>query len=121
MDLLTPENHAGAYEWAAVLLAHWALGAIAWAVVYRLFIWLLAVMRYPGETAVFVVSICYLFGWEIWRQRLGAGLADAVVDWSAWTFGALCIWGVFAHRARIAGLAIAGLAVMGLIGVRGRK
>ena len=36
MDLLTPTNHAGAYEWASVYLAHFAIGLFLTAIVAAL-------------------------------------------------------------------------------------
>lgn len=85
MTLTTPTDHAGAYEWAAVYLAHMALGVALVAVIAAA---LSLVMWRQGAWAAVIVSVAYGALWEGAVQRLGAGLLDAAVDWSAVTLGA---------------------------------
>lgn len=121
MDLLTPTDHADAYTWAAVLLAHSLLGAVAWG----FFGWLLSksedLTMSWREASFYAVSIAYFFGWEIGVQRVGAGWADAIIDTIAFSYGALMAWGLWAHRAKLVGLSVAVLAAVGLAGVWRRR
>jgi len=81
MNLTTPTDHASAYEWASVLLAHGFVGLALVALVA----WLLD--RIAGEwidavpvLAFWIVSGLYFAGWEGIVQGFGAGLTDALVD-----------------------------------------
>jgi hypothetical protein len=122
LDLLTPTDHAGAYEWAAVFLAHAALGLALVAAMAA------ALEAYAGEwiddlgwLAWSLVLLAYGGIWEGWAQMLGAGLMDAAVDTFAVAVGGAL--GVLAWQRR----AVAMAAVMGLaaavvaIGVRARR
>ena len=117
MNLTTPTDHAGAYEWAAVYLAHMALGVALVAVIaaaLSLFLWR------QGAWAVLATSAAYGALWEGAVQRLGAGLADAAVDWSAVTLGAIVAHAAWYHAG---GAIAAALMAAGAIlwrGVRAR-
>jgi hypothetical protein len=122
MDLLTPTDHAGAYEWASVFLAHMAIGLALVALVSAVLDWIAGDwMDGVGEVAALIVSVVYLVAWEGFVQRYGAGLMDAAVDTFAVASGGLL--GLFLWRragVRAAGvLALAGLALWR--GVRGRR
>ena len=65
MGLLTPEAHAGAYEWAAVLLAHFALGGYATACLAFVFHWMFpAPYRPHGQFALgtLLAALATLYG-----------------------------------------------------------
>ena len=75
MDLLTPTDHAGAYEWASVFLAHFAIGLFLTAVVAAVLDALDGLQLNIGDTAAAIVTVAYLVAWEMGLQRLGAGLS----------------------------------------------
>jgi len=119
MDLLTPTNHAGAYEWAAVLFAHVTVGLGLVAIVAALLDWLEA--DSPGIVALHVVTVAYALVWEGIIQGYGAGFADAAVDTFAVFIGGLL--GVSAWGRRGIAVAASLLALAGVLwaGVRARK
>jgi hypothetical protein len=122
MDLLTPTDHAGAYEWASVFLAHMAIGLGLVALVSAVLDWIAGDwIDGTGEVAALIVSVVYLVAWEGFVQGYGAGLMDAAVDTLAIASGGLL--GLFLWRragVKAAGvLALAGLALWR--GVRGRR
>ena len=81
MDLLTPTDHAGAYEWASVFLAHMALGLGLVALVSAVLDWAAGDwMDGVGEVAAVIVAVVYLIAWEGFVQRYGAGLMDAALS-----------------------------------------
>ena len=94
MNLTTPTDHAGAYEWAAVYLAHMALGVALVAVIAAS---LSLVLWRQGAWAAVIASVAYGALWELAVQRLGAGVADAAVDWSAVTLGASVGYAAWHH------------------------
>jgi hypothetical protein len=123
MDLLTPTDHAGAYEWASVLLAHAMIGLGLTAAVSALLRWAddEAWLGHVGEVALLLVAFVYGVAWEGLAQRYGAGLMDSAVDTLAVFCGG---WiGLAAWRRR--GVAIAaGMAVMAFVawlGIRRRS
>jgi hypothetical protein len=124
LDLLTPTDHAGAYEWASVFLAHIAIGLCITALVAAVLDaidnrseWDLDV----GTTAPWLVTGVYLVAWEMGVQRLGAGWPDALVDTLAVALGGLA--GLFLWRRAGVRLAVVVLVVCGALwrGIRGRK
>ena len=122
MDLLTPTNHAGAYEWAAVLFAHATVGLGLVAIVAALLDWQLAPwVEGLGGLALVIVVVLYFLGWEGSIQQFGAGLADATVDTFAVFIGGLL--GVSAWGRRGVTVAAALAALLGVLwaGVRARK
>lgn len=124
MDLLTPTDHAGAYEWASVFLAHLAVGLALTAVVAAVLDWIDGRSGFDldvGSTAPWLVTVVYLVGWEMGLQRLGAGWPDALVDALAVGVGAAS--GLFLWRRAGVKLALTlglGAAVL-WAGVRARK
>ena len=124
MDILTPTDHAGAYEWASVFLAHFGIGlaltALAAAVLDLIDTrteWRLDV----GTTAPWLVTVAYLVAWEMGLQRLGAGWPDALVDTLAVALGGasgLFLWRRAGVRLALA-LAVAAAALWR--GVRARR
>ena len=121
MDLLTPTDHAGAYEWASVFLAHFAIGLFLTAVVAAVLDALDSFRLNIGDTAAAIVTGVYLVAWEMGLQRLGAGWPDALVDTLAVGLGGVS--GLFLWRRNGHGLAAAlalGVAVL-LRGVGMRK
>lgn len=118
MNLTTPTDHAGAYEWAAVYLAHAAIGVVLVAVIAAA---LSLVIWKQGAWAAVIASVGYGALWECAVQRLGAGLSDAAVDWSAVTLGALVAHAAWYHAG---GAIAAALMASGAIiwrGVRARR
>lgn len=125
MDLLTPEAHAGAYEWAAVLLAHFALGGYATACLAFVFQWAFpAPYRPHGQfalgTLLAVLAALYGAGWEGLVQGYGAGLADAAVDTVAVTCGGVAAWAAWHRRARLIGAALGIVTAIAALGIRKR-
>lgn len=112
LDLLTPEDHADAYVWAAVALAHVALGLALVAVA--------AAAGLRGGAGLAIVVTAYLLVWEIALQRLGAGLGDAILDAAMVAAGGAL--GLLAWRRDGPRLAIvlAGVAAALWHGIRGR-
>lgn len=113
LDLTTPTNHATAYEWAAVLLAHGMIGlalvaALAWA---------------TGRmwAAFWAVAIGYLGLWEGAVQGFGAGMADALTDTFAVAAGGLAGVSAWARRGVGLGVSLALMAWVLASGVRSRK
>ena len=122
MGLLTHTDHAGAYEWASVFLAHMAIGLGLVALLSAVLDWIAGDwIDGTGEVAALIVSVVYLVAWEGFVQGYGAGLMDAAVDTLAVASGGLL--GLFLWRRagiKAAGvLALAGLALWR--GVRGRR
>jgi hypothetical protein len=122
MDLLTPTDHAGAYEWASVFLAHTAIGLALVAAVAAV------LEAYAGEwiddvgwLAWALVALAYGILWEGCVQMLGAGMMDAAVDTFAVAVGGAV--GVLAWQRRgVAMTAVIGLAaIVVALGVRARK
>lgn len=74
----SPEDHRDAYEWATVLLAHAAVGAVLAAIVSM-------ITRRPA----LIVSLAYGLLWEGGQLLFaGADPVDCVLDWLAVSIGA---------------------------------
>lgn len=115
MDLLTPEAHAGAYEWAAVLLAHFAVGfALAG------FLALILGGRLGLPVLIAALAAIYGAGWEGVVQGYGAGLMDAAVDTVAVTCGGVAAWAAWHRRARLIAAALVIVTAVAAIGIRKR-
>ena len=118
LDLTAATDHSDAYEWAAVYLAHAALGVALVAVIAAA---LSLVMWRQGALAAVIASVGYGALWEGAVQRLGAGLLDAAVDWSAVTLGALVAYAAWHHAGGwLAGALLAAVAILWR-GVRARR
>lgn len=115
MDLLTPEAHAGAYEWAAVLLAHFALGFGLAAVLALIF-----GRRLGLATLIVALVAFYGGGWEGLVQGYGAGLADAAVDTAAVVCGGVAAWAAWHRRARLIAAALVIVTAIAALGIRKR-
>ena len=124
MDLLTPTDHAGAYEWAAVFCAHFAIGlalAALAAAILDLIDHLSGFDIPVADTAPALVTFGYLVIWEMGLQRIGAGWGDALIDTLAIGLGAaygLYLWRRDGKRLALA-LVVACVALWH--GTRGRK
>lgn len=110
LDLFTPTDHPGAYQWAAVLLAHFAIGGGAWVILARFSAW------YPAVW----ISALYGVVWELGVQHLGAGMSDAVVDWAAVTLGACMASALWRRSSLSASLTVAIIAILSMIGITRR-
>ena len=124
LDLLTPTDHAGAYEWASVLLAHFAIGLALTALVAALLDWLDNRTGYNldvGTLAPWLVTAVYLVAWEMGLQRVGAGWPDALADTFAVAMGGAS--GLFLWRRLGVRLALALAAFVAVLwpGVRARR
>ena len=122
LDLLTPTDHATAYEWAAVLLAHAALGLALVAAVAAVLEALAGEwIDDLGGVSWAIVVLAYAVAWEGIIQRLGAGWIDAGADSLAVACGGafgVFLWQRFPARAA----AVAGLLGLALwLGVRVRR
>jgi hypothetical protein len=80
MDLTTPVDHADAYTWAAVALAHLAIGLVLTGALAAILSRLEPGVPRTGLHALGLVTALYLLGWECAVQGLGAGIADALLD-----------------------------------------
>jgi len=80
MDLTTPVDHADAYTWAAVALAHAMIGLVAVAIVAALITRAAPWIEGRGRLALVIVGGLYMLVWEIGVQGVGAGWADALTD-----------------------------------------
>jgi hypothetical protein len=80
MDLTTPVDHADAYTWAAVALAHMMIGLVCVAIVAALITRAAPWIEGRGRLALAIVACLYLMVWEIGVQAVGAGWADALTD-----------------------------------------
>lgn len=121
LDLITPTDHAGAYEWAAVFLAHFTIGIALTALVAAALDAMDSFALSVGDVSPVLVTAVYFVAWEGIVQRYGAGLADAAVDTLAVGIGGasgLYLW----RRAGVrlaAAIALAGAVLWR--GVRARK
>jgi len=143
LDLITPENQADAYTWAAVLLAHATVGlvltaavamvldwlgevhtgALAWGMVAAIVSRVLDLIRTvdAGLLAFAVVTVGYALAWEGVVQGYGAGLGDAAVDTFAVAAGGALGVLAWQHRAPALMAAVLSLAAVLWAGVRVRK
>ena len=113
MDLLTPTNHADAYEWASVLLAHFTVGLVLTAIIA-------AVTEWRAWVALACVIAAYGLLWEGAVQHLGAGVADAFVDTFAVAIGGLVGLSAWLRRGVMLAAGVAALAGVLWAGVRKR-
>lgn len=125
MDLLIPTAHAGAYEWAAVLLAHFAVGGYVTACLAFVFHWMFPVPYRPhGQfalgTLLVALTTLYGAGWEGLVQGYGAGLADAAVDTIAVVCGGVAAWAAWHRRLRLIAAALVIVSAVAALGIRKR-
>lgn len=113
-DLLTtPEDHRDAYVWAAVLLAHCAIGFILVAVTAR---------RMGAWNAAATVSAVAFWVWELSQVMFfGGGIADGLVDAAGMASGAVLAASLWERRLAPLWAALALLCAIGLNGWRQRK
>lgn len=109
-ELLTPEAQASAYVWAAVLLAHAAIGVALYAA-------LVGAARRP----LALVALIYA-GWEALQAAVSGTLLvlDSAVDLAAVMIGATLALGLWHRRAGLTRIATLAAAVIALIGYRRR-
>lgn len=103
-DLITtPDDHADAYVWAAVLLAHALIGAAS-------FLAGVLLTRRERATAILAVAL-----WTVWEGTqaafFGGGIADGLTDLAANIFGVCLAWALWQRRAALAAVAVAFLSV----------
>ena len=122
MDLLTPTDHAGAYEWASVFLAHSALGLALVAAVAAVLEALAGEwIDDLGGLSWVLVLLAYGGVWEGWAQALGAGLMDAAVDTFAVGVGGALGVLAWQRRAKLMAAVIGAAALVLAIGARARR
>lgn len=121
MDLTTPVDHADPYLWAAVALAHLAIGMALTGALAALLSRLEPGVPRTGLHALGLVTALYLAGWEWAVQRFGAGLADALLDTAMIATGG--VLGLLAWRRDGRGLAAVILAAALVLarGIRSRS
>ncbi|HRM75757.1 MAG TPA: hypothetical protein PLI13_13790 [Paracoccus sp. (in: a-proteobacteria)] len=109
-ELLIPEAQPDPYVWAAVLLAHAAIGAALYAA-------LVGVTRRP----LMLVALIYA-GWEVLQAAASGALLvlDSAVDLSAVMIGAVLALGLWHRRAGVTRLATLAAAIIAIIGYRRR-
>lgn len=98
-NLLTAEAHRDPYVWAAVLLAHFAIGSMLWLVIG---IWAISVY------AAFEVMQALCSGFALWW--------DSVLDWCGVALGVVFIDCVWAHNVVYAGLCVISIACITFVG-----
>lgn len=110
----TPEAQSDPYAWAAVLLAHAALGAAL--------VGLAACLPFLRRRPVLMVVLAYGLLWEGGQLLLaGGGLADGLLDWAAVTLGAFAGRAAWDRRGRRMAAAIAVLVVVLVAGISKRR
>lgn len=123
MNLTEAVDHADAYTWSAVLLAHAFLGLALTAAVAAAIDALDRDDMVTGRAylAAVVVTAAYAIGWETLVQGLAAGFFDAATDTLATAAGAFT--GALAWQRRGGKLAAVWLALIAwwAYGIRGRK
>jgi hypothetical protein len=121
LDLTTPTDHAGAYEWLTVLMAHSVVGVVLTAAMAAFFDWAANGRGGTGFEAWFTSALCYGLLWEVIIQGVGAGWADAGVDTFAVACGGLIGLLIWDRRGALIAGTIGLFAVVAAIGIRGRK
>ena len=110
----TPDAQSDAHAWAAVLLAHAALGAVMVA--------LAACLPLLRRSPVLAVSLLYGLLWEGGQLMLaGGGPADGLLDWAAVTLGVLAGRAAWDRQGRRLAAALATVAAVLWAGVSGRR
>lgn len=119
----TPEAQSDPYVWAAALAGHWAIGAGLAGLV-------MAILPRGVWSAVAMLSMAYLVGWEGGQLIAAAGpqrglsralVWDGILDWTAVTLGAITAAALWQHRRRIIAAAVAATVVILTAGVGRRK
>jgi|VirMetMinimDraft_7_1064189.scaffolds.fasta_scaffold46219_5 hypothetical protein len=121
IDLTTPTDHADAYVWLVVLMAHAGVGLV-----------IVAALSAAGDrladgaggvgTAAWIAAVLgYGLIWEGAVQGYAAGWADAGVDTFAVAAGAFIGLAVWHHRAILVAMALASFAIVAAVGVRKRN
>lgn len=111
-ELLTPEAQADAYVWAAVLVAHAAIGV-------ALFAWF---SGRPTRTALGLVALVYALIEAIQAAISGSLLIwDSTLDWVAVCLGALVAAGLRQRRPGIARATTLATLLLAVIGYRRRR
>lgn len=121
LDLLTPTDHAGAYEWASVYLAHLAIGLVLTALVAAVIEAAQGDWIDLGDTAPVVVTLVYFVAWEGMAQRYGAGMPDALIDTLAVGCGGLAGLFLWRRSGKRVAMVLALAAAVLWRGVRARK
>ena len=122
LDLLTPTDHAGAYEWASVLLAHFAIGLALVAVLSAVLDAIAGEwIGGTGLVSLLIVAAVYLIAWEGLAQAYGAGLPDALVDTLAVAMGGLAGLSAWMRRGALVALSLAVTAGVAVAGVWRRR
>ena len=111
----TPEAQADAYSWAAVLLAHAAIGGMLCGA-------LIALSGKGSWRIAVAISALYGIAWE-GGQYLAAGgrIADGLLDWTAVSLGALCAVALWRRQRRIIGASVAAVLAIVAAGTGKRR
>lgn len=96
--LFPPASEKDPATWAAVAAGHAFVG-IGLACLCLWFGWPV----WSGPAA-------YMIGWEVIRQRVGAGWPDAITDAAFVALGACCGWALWRHDPATAGVSAAAVA-----------
>lgn len=115
----SPEAQADPYIWAAAFAGHMAVGlcltaAVAWPLSAFAREWVDGI----GWLALALVVAAYAVTWEAVIQRLGAGVADALIDTAAVGLGGLIGVAAWERRGGLIGGAIVAALAMLARGVR---
>lgn len=116
IDLLTATDHADPYVWSAVALAHVAIGLALVGAVAAALGWFAPRVPGAGRAALGLCVAAYVCGWELGVQRLGAGMADALLDTAMIAAGGVI--GLLAWRRSGLRVALVLLAVAAVIAIR---
>jgi len=122
LGLTIPEAQAGAYEWAAVLLAHGLIGLALVAVVAAALEWLTGDhIDDLGLLSWLAVVVCYAVIWEGAVQAFGAGPMDAAVDTFAVACGGFLGLSAWMRRGVLMAVGIAAFSAVAFAGIWRRK
>jgi hypothetical protein len=117
MRLSKPTDHKKPYSWATALLGHFFVGIVMWSY---------STSFLHAADAIWAVGAGYFLLWEVWKQRLGAGLLDGLVDTAGVVWGASFGFAVlmlpeFGHGLLTAVLVAGGLVAWAGVAKRGKK
>ena len=123
-DLFPPGSAANATIWVTEAAGHGALGLVLTALAGAV-LWVMRWLGWrpfglPSVAAAQIAVVGYGLGWDVIAQRLGAGVADALVDTAFVAGGAVIAWAAYERRWPVVLAAILAMGAGMVRGVRRR-